>query len=240
VVAAATVSVLAVGFVGGRAWAGGIPTKGALTYSGLLQDVAGKPLTGTGHNMEIKLWSTGPAGGTQLCDTTGLAPDFKLDASGRFSLQLDDTCTGAIGANAGAFVEVILDGSPLGPRTKLGAVPYAIEANHAVSADNATNANVAATANAAAGALKTTIDGLAANALTVNKFGSSALVGAPVPTGAVFKYAAGTAVFSLDASGSGTVTFPSPFLLEFKPSWLVGGTPTRHVMGCPSSSAPSH
>jgi hypothetical protein len=128
--------VLAAGFVGGRAWAGGIPSKGALTYSGVLQKPDGSPLTSTGHNLEIKLWSTGPTGGTLLCDTAVPAPTFTLDDSGRFSVQLDDSCTGAIGSNAGAFVELLLDGNTLG-RTKLGAVPYAIEANHAVSADGA-------------------------------------------------------------------------------------------------------
>jgi hypothetical protein len=96
--------------------------------------VDGSPLTSAGHNLEIKLWSTGPTGGTALCDTAVPAPTFTLDNSGRFSTQLDDTC---IGANAGAFVEILLDGNTLG-RTKLGAVPYAIEANHAVSADTAT------------------------------------------------------------------------------------------------------
>lgn len=156
VVAAASVSVLAAGFIGGRAWAGGIPTAGALTYSGVLQKVDGSPLTSTGHNLEIKLWSTGPTGGTALCDTTVPVPTFTLDNSGRFSVQLDNSCTGAIGANAGAWVEILLDGNTLN-RTRLGAVPYAIEANHAVSADTAT---IAAAANAAAGALSTTIGNL--------------------------------------------------------------------------------
>jgi len=141
-VAAGTASVLAAGFVGGRAWAGGIPSKGALTYSGVLQKPDGSALTSTGHNLEIKLWSTGPTGGTVLCTTAVPAPTFTLDNSGRFSVQLDDACTGAIGANAGAFVEVLLDGNTLG-RTKLGAVPYAIEANHAVSADSASSASSA-------------------------------------------------------------------------------------------------
>jgi hypothetical protein len=158
VVTAATVSVLGAGFVGGRAWAGGIPAAGALTYSGVLQKVDGTPLTSTGHNLEIKLWSTGPTGGTALCDTTVPAPTFTLDNSGRFSVPLDNSCTGAIGSNTGAWVEILLDGNTLN-RTKLGAVPYAVEANHAVSADTAT---IAVAANAAAGALSTTIGSLAA------------------------------------------------------------------------------
>jgi hypothetical protein len=147
VIVAGPVLVLAAGFLGGRAWAGGIPAKGALTYSGVLQKQDGSPLSSPGHNLEIKLWSTGSTGGTALCSTIVPAPEFTLDAGGRFSVQLNDTCTGAIGANPGAFVEIVLDGNTLG-RTKLGAVPYAIEANHAATADSA------------AGPLQTTVDGL--------------------------------------------------------------------------------
>jgi hypothetical protein len=170
-----SVAVLIAGVVGGRAWAGGIPSKGALTYSGVLQKPDGSPLTSSGHNLEIKLWSAGPSGGTVLCDTAVPAPTFALDNSGRFSVQLDDTCSGAIGANAGAFVEILLDGNTLG-RTKLGAVPYAIEANHAASADTA------AAANAASGVLATTISSLA-QASSVPKVTAWAdLTSASIPT----------------------------------------------------------
>jgi hypothetical protein len=105
----------------------------------VFQKSDGTTLTSTGHSLEIKLWSTGPSGGTALCDTTVPAPTFALDNSGRFSVQLDESCTPAVGGNPGAFVEILLDGTTLG-RTKLGAVPYAIEAKHAVSADSASNA----------------------------------------------------------------------------------------------------
>jgi hypothetical protein len=172
VLAGGAACVLAAGFVGGRAWAGGIPAKGALTYSGVLQKPDGSPLTSSGHNLEIKLWSTGPTGGTALCDTTVAAPTFTLDNSGRFSVQLDDACTGAIGANAGAFVEILLDGNTLG-RTKLGAVPYAIEATHAVNADSAANATVAATANAATHAVNADSAANATVAATANAAGGA-------------------------------------------------------------------
>src|SRR6478736_248199 len=175
VIVAGAASVLAAGFVGGRAWAGGVPSKGALTYSGMLQNPDGTPLASAGHNLEIKLWSTGPTGGSMLCDTAVPAPTFTLDSGGRFSVQLDDACTGAIGANAGAFVEVLLDGNTLG-RTKLGAVPYALEANHAATADSAATAataNSATTAATAKSALTATTADSATTAATANSAGGA-------------------------------------------------------------------
>jgi hypothetical protein len=159
---------LAAAFFAGRALAGGIPATGALTYSGLLQDVSGAPLTGS-HAIQVNFWSAATGGTTPLCQTASAS--ITLDA-GRFSVALPDTCTDVVKANKDAWVDVLVDGVSLG-RTKLGAVPYAVEAAHATSADTATsatsattatNATTAATANAAGGALKTTIDGLAAKA----------------------------------------------------------------------------
>ena len=66
-------------------------------------------------------------------------------------------------SNPNAWVEVLVDGTSLG-RTKLGGVPYALEAGHATSSDSATNATnaanatTAATASGAAGALQTALD----------------------------------------------------------------------------------
>ncbi|HEY2405641.1 MAG TPA: hypothetical protein VGI10_06550, partial [Polyangiaceae bacterium] len=110
-----------------------------------------------GHNIELKLWNdpAATAAANLLCDTMSQA--LKTDSTGHFSLTLGDDCTTGIGANKDTYVDVLLDGNSLvATRTKLGAVPYAVEAGHATSADNATTA---ATANAAGGTLKTTIDG---------------------------------------------------------------------------------
>jgi hypothetical protein len=209
VLAGGTACVLAAGFIGGRAWAGGIPTKGALTYSGVLQKVDGSPLTTAGHNLEIKLWSTGPTGGTALCDTAVPAPTFTLDNSGRFSVQLDDTCTGAIGVNPGAWVEILLDGNTLN-RTKLGAVPYAIEANHAVSADTATNAG---------GALKTSIDAIQTQlgGLTKGCTGKAALQSVPASGTPVCAAADDIVAISATVTGAiggqGTANCPSGYTL---------------------------
>jgi hypothetical protein len=131
-----------------RARAAGIPATGAMIYSGLLQDATGAPL-GNPHTIEVKLWaSASPAETSALCDTGSPTGPTPLTA-GRFSIQLPDPCTMKIAGNNNAFAEVILDGVSLG-RVALGAVPYAVEANHAVSADSATTAG---TASAAAGTL---------------------------------------------------------------------------------------
>jgi hypothetical protein len=61
--------------------------------------------------------------------------------NGRFSIPLPDDCTIKFGSNAQVWAEVLVGSTAnavasLG-RAKLGAVPYAVEANHAVSADRA-------------------------------------------------------------------------------------------------------
>ena len=153
-------------FIAGRAFAGGIPGSGAMTYAGTLEDAMGVPLTGS-HNLEIKLWSA-VSEGTELCTTTSQAV---MLVSGRFSVTLPDECTAKVQANSDAAAEVLVDGASLG-RAKLGAVPYAVEALHAVTADsaatatmatsatNATSAASATSAEMASGALATTISNL--------------------------------------------------------------------------------
>jgi hypothetical protein len=152
--AASAVAISAVAFFVGRAWAGGIPATGALTYSGLLEDAAGAPLTGD-HPILINLWDVATPGTTPLCQTLSM-PDTL--AGGRFSVPLPDSCADVIKSNADVWVEVAVDGVSLGT-TKLGAVPYAVEAVHAVEAS---------TANAPGGALASTISGLQSAVATPN------------------------------------------------------------------------
>jgi hypothetical protein len=122
-----------------RAAASGIPTSHALTYVGELDNPSG-PITGT-HNIQVLLYDAA-TGGNTLCQSAGASVNV---ANGRFSVQLPDSCTNAVAANPNAWVDVLVDGSDMG-RTAIGAVPYAVEANHAVSADNAMNATSAARA----------------------------------------------------------------------------------------------
>lgn len=122
--------------------AAGIPEAGALTYSGVLEKPDGTPVTEK-VNLRVSLWNaaSGPA---ELCSQS--KSDVTL-LGGRFQLELPDACRDAIAANPNVWVQVEAGGASLG-RTKLGAVPYAVEAANA------------GTASAAAGALKTQIDAM--------------------------------------------------------------------------------
>jgi hypothetical protein len=117
-----------------RAAASGTPSTGVLSYAGVLED-SGGPITGS-HNIQVLVYDA-PAAGNILCQTTTAAIGV---VSGHFAVQLPDACTTAVGAHADAWADVLVDGSDTG-RTKIGAVPYAVEANHASSADTATNAS---------------------------------------------------------------------------------------------------
>ena len=132
-----------------RAGASGIPSTNALTYAGVLEDANG-PITGM-HNVQVVLYDAATAG-NNLCQTSSTALVIE---DGHFSVQLPDACTTATGANPNVWVDVLVDGSDTG-RTKIGAVPYAVEANHAPKADNATNAGHASTADTATNATNAT------------------------------------------------------------------------------------
>jgi len=157
-VAVGCAAIVAAAFVGGRAWAGGIPAAGALNYSGLLQDASGAPLSGTQY-IEVKFWNdaTASAAANLLCDT--MTPTAIGLSNGRFSITLPDKCTTQVGSNIGIWTEVFVgpkvDAVASLGRSKIGAVPFAVEANHAVSADSAASAT---------GALKQTADALQADA----------------------------------------------------------------------------
>ncbi len=118
---------LAVVFWVTRAGAGGIPATSALTYTGVLEDPAGAPITGS-KEIRIGLFDA-VSGGTEKCTVTQTV----ALANGRFQIALPDTCTAAIAASPDLWVEVVVGGDSLG-RSKLGAVPYAVEATRASSA----------------------------------------------------------------------------------------------------------
>jgi hypothetical protein len=122
------------------ALAAGIPASGALTYSGLLEDVNGAPLSGS-KNIAVELWTAATAG-TRVCDAPSRS--YTL-AGGHFQVPLPDTCATAVKDNPDLWVNVVVDGASVG-RSKLGAVPYAIEAGHATTATSANTATNAASA----------------------------------------------------------------------------------------------
>jgi hypothetical protein len=140
-----------------RARAAGIPDAAALTYTGYLENPDGTPVAGK-KSIGVSVYDA-ETDGNEVC---ALKPADVEPVAGRFQLALPEKCTMAVKGNPILWVEVEVEGALLG-RTKLGAVPYAIEAAHATTADSAESASSAATATGAAGALKTTLQGLAAD-----------------------------------------------------------------------------
>ncbi|HYQ18691.1 MAG TPA: hypothetical protein VEQ58_23110 [Polyangiaceae bacterium] len=114
-----------------RARAAGIPSPSPLTYTGYLETPQGEPLNAE-VSVSLKLWDD-LSEGNAACE---MAETKLKPVSGRFQLQLSDDCTSAVSDNQNLFLEPIVDGVSLG-RSKLGAVPYAVEAAHASSADSA-------------------------------------------------------------------------------------------------------
>lgn len=129
---AVVLGVLAVGggvFVGTRiAQADGVPQTQPLTYAGTLLDALGNPATGN-VNLDLNLHTTA-TGGSPVCTTSG---SFMLtNTKGRFQMVLDPACTMAVHATPDLYVDLKVNGlSIFTTRPKLGAVPYALEADTA-------------------------------------------------------------------------------------------------------------
>ncbi len=123
-------------YLAGRASASGIPAKNALVYEGVLTDAANQPLASP-QNLQVRFWDKAEASGAgdalPLCS---VGPNqYELKANGSFQVALPDSCTAAVRGSPDVWVELLVGGGPLG-RSKLGAVPYAVEADHAVVAQS--------------------------------------------------------------------------------------------------------
>lgn len=187
---------LTAAFFAGESRAAGIPPTGALTYSGLLQDTAGEPLAGP-QFVEVKLWNdpSATANANLVCDS-GTPASVAL-VSGHFSLVLPDACTVGVSTYPNVYAEVLVGATAataasLG-RSKLGAVPYAVNATSAVRASTAAfseNAGVASGIMARTQPFPTTI--------------------AP-SSSTPYKVQAGTSVVKLDSTGRYRILFPEAF-----------------------------
>jgi hypothetical protein len=119
----------ALGWLAGRARAGGIPAANPMRFTGTISE-QGVPVNGQ-RDLTINLYDDAAAG-TLLCST--VAPQTAV-AQGRFTVPLVDTCTKFIqGDNLSStvnrpdsWVEVQVGGVSFG-RQKVGAVPYAVTA----------------------------------------------------------------------------------------------------------------
>jgi hypothetical protein len=114
--------------------ASGIPDTTPLYYSGTLTE-NGQLVNGQ-RAITVILWPDATTVGTPLCQTVASTTQV---VSGRFRIALASPCKAVFNQYNNAWVEVVEGATSLG-RAKVGAVPYAIEADHATSATNATNA----------------------------------------------------------------------------------------------------
>jgi hypothetical protein len=131
---------IVMGFVAyriGRARADGVPMVNPLYYGGMLDD-GGRPIEGA-RNVTVRLWDAATAG-TTVCTTNAAGTAF---SGGRFRVALDNACVGAVRANPELWSELQVDSTTF-PRSKLGAVPYALEAGRASGAVGALEARLAA------------------------------------------------------------------------------------------------
>jgi hypothetical protein len=110
-----------------------------MTYSGVLRKGTGEPLANADKILQLKLWPSAAPEGSELCAAGPIA--VTTDNLGHFSVALD-ACLPVIKAHSDVFIEVIVGTVSLGT-TKLGAVPYAVEAAHAVASDSAATADAA-------------------------------------------------------------------------------------------------
>ncbi len=119
---------IAVVVLAGSARAQQAPVAPTLSYSGFLED-SGVPVTGP-RLIGISLFAQAAAG-TVLCQV----PQAQVEVSnGHFHVPLNDaTCDAAIKANPEVFVEVRI-GTVVMPRTRIGAVPYALSVDQGVPA----------------------------------------------------------------------------------------------------------
>lgn len=111
-----------VGYLAGWARASGIPAQDTLSYSGLLTDAQGNALSGA-RTVAVALWSA-QTGGVQRCASGPLSVTL---VRGRFSVALPKACVDAVQAEPDLWAEVTVDKAAM-PRTRLGAVPYAVVA----------------------------------------------------------------------------------------------------------------
>ena len=103
-----------------RAAAEGVPATDPLWFSGTLTD-GGAPVDGV-RDVTIRMFDAG-SGGAEVCTTVAAGAPV---TAGRFRIALGADCVTAVHAAPELWVQVEVGGVSLG-RTKIGAVPYALE-----------------------------------------------------------------------------------------------------------------
>lgn len=125
---------MVIGFVGlgynqMRARADGIPAMRPLTYAGTLEE-GGAPVNSP-RNIRLTIWDMAVGGGSSnmRCVTTTATPTPVNN--GRFQIVLDEACAPAVRSTPDLWLEIEVSGAVIGSRTKLSAVPFAVESGRA-------------------------------------------------------------------------------------------------------------
>jgi microcystin-dependent protein len=145
-----------------HAYAEGAPTMKPLFYAGTLE--ANGKLASGAHSITLTFFDAETAGNQVCLSETPNAPV----ESGRFRVELSADCLAKLQMQPDVWVSMLFagpDGVPhqLPLRTKIGAVPFSMEAQHsvlaskAVNADEAMHAASATSATAASGGLATQV-----------------------------------------------------------------------------------
>lgn len=113
-----------------RVWADGIAGDGALHYSGVLEE-DGVPVDGT-RAVELVLWDHATDDGEEHV-ACAMREDQADVIHGRFRVALGASCAEAVRAHPDLWIEVRVSGESMG-RTRIGAVPYAVESGRAAEA----------------------------------------------------------------------------------------------------------
>lgn len=106
--------------------ADGIPGTSPMTYSGTLEE-GGVPVTGTRSVRLTVLDDMTATEGHIRCTTVAAGTPV---TNGRFQVQLSNECTAVVRSTPNLWLDVEVAGTSLG-RTKLSAVPFAVEAGRA-------------------------------------------------------------------------------------------------------------
>lgn len=116
----------------GRAGAEGIPSAPALYYAGTLIE-NGAPVTGV-KSIGLALFTT-ESGGSPVCRKVESTVAVQ---AGKFRIPLSDECLNAVRGNPNLWAETTVGTVVMQARKKIGAVPYAVEAERAGAARSAT------------------------------------------------------------------------------------------------------
>lgn len=119
-----------------RVRAAGVPAAGALVYTGVLETPDGVPVDGD-KPIAIAVYDAETKGNKIVGCETASDPLTPV-VHGRFQVQLPDACLPAVHTTPDLWIQIDVEGLSLG-RTKLTAVPYALEAGHAAVASAASD-----------------------------------------------------------------------------------------------------